>query len=176
MKYISKFESYKNGYNLLKVKNNNVKYIKKELINSKKLLDNINGYSLDREQRLSIVTDEDNTLVIAGAGSGKTLTIVGKIRYLIEKMNIKQDEILCISFTNDSVNSLKKALQKFYNYNIDVYTFHKLSFNIIKNNNSNVSVCNSDLLIYIIDEFFKRNITDKKLLNTSSYEQLKKLI
>ena len=64
---------------------NHKKYLKKELIHSKNILDNINGYKLDYNQRLSIVCDEENTLVIAGAGSGKTLTIVGNIRYLIER-------------------------------------------------------------------------------------------
>ena len=60
------------------------------------LLSNINGYSLDKEQRKAIITDEDNMLVLAGAGSGKTLTIVGKIRYLIERKNFKSFHLLLI--------------------------------------------------------------------------------
>ena len=88
---------------------NHKKYLKKELIHSKNILDNINGYKLDYNQRLSIVCDEENTLVIAGAGSGKTLTIVGKIIYLIERKNVSPKDILCISFTNNTVNSLKNS-------------------------------------------------------------------
>ena len=176
MRYISKKEMNENNLNKLKVRINNNKFIKEELKITKNLFDNINGYPLDKNQRLSIITNEENNLVIAGAGSGKTLTIVGKIRYLIEILNIKKEEILCISFTNDSVNSLKHALLKNYNYDIDVYTFHKLSLNIIKDNNKNVSICEVDLLNYIIDEFFYRNIKNKKLLKTDNYNKLKVLI
>lgn len=46
------------------------------------MLSDIGGKSLDTQQRNAIVTDEYNNLVIAGAGSGKTLTVVGKIKYL----------------------------------------------------------------------------------------------
>ena len=70
--------------------------------------DNINGYKLDLNQRKIIIDDTDNILVVAGAGSGKTLTIVGKIKYLIEKVHVNPKDILCISFTNETVKSLKE--------------------------------------------------------------------
>ena len=174
-KYISKKEIKDNKLSHLISFINNTLFIKNELELSKELLNNINGYSLDINQRKAVIIDEDNNLVIAGAGSGKTLTIVGKIRYLIERKKIKKADILCISFTNDSVNSLKKALLKNYNYEIDVLTFHKLSLNIIKNNNGNISICDSNLLDYIIDEFFIRN-SNINIIKTDSYNQLKTLI
>ena len=55
-----------------------------------KLLDNINGYPLDEKQRKVVTSNQKHILVSAGAGSGKTLTIIGKIGYLIEI----QDEAL----------------------------------------------------------------------------------
>ena len=61
----------------------------------------INGYELDEEQKQVVLSDNKNILVIAGAGSGKSLTIIGKIKYLIHKQNINKEEILCISFTNE---------------------------------------------------------------------------
>ena len=101
---------------------------------------------LDEEQKRAVYTLEDNTLLVSGAGAGKSLTIIGKIRYLIEEKNIKEDEILCISFTNDSCNSLKDNLNKKYNYNVDVFTFHKLALNILKNNDEIFSIVSSDYL------------------------------
>ena len=68
----------------------------------------INGYELDKEQKEVVLSNNKNILVIAGAGSGKSLTIIGKIKYLIYKQDINKEEILCISFTNDSCNSLKQ--------------------------------------------------------------------
>ena len=107
---------YKKCYNIFQFQRENLwkKYLKKELIHSKNILDNINGYKLDYNQRLSIVCDEENTLVIAGAGSGKTLTIVGKIRYLIERKNISPKDILCISFTNNITKEKVLFINIFY--------------------------------------------------------------
>ena len=59
----------------------NKKYVKKELEINKDFFSNIDGKSLDEQQRKSVVIDEDNNLIIAGAGSGKTLTISGKVKY-----------------------------------------------------------------------------------------------
>ena len=97
-----------------------------------KLLDNINGYPLDKKQRKVVTSNQKYILVSAGAGSGKTLTIIGKIRYLIEIQKLKESEILCISFTNEATNNLKNKLKENYNYNISCYTFHKLGLEILK--------------------------------------------
>jgi len=121
----------------------------------KNLLDDVLGYCLDCEQRQVVYDNSKHTIVIAGAGSGKTLTIIGKIRYLIEEKNIKEDEILCISFTKEASTSLKNKLKKYYNYDIEVYTFHKLSLEIIKeNSNSEYSITPANLLDYITEEYF----------------------
>lgn len=92
-------------------------------------------------------------MIVAGAGSGKSLTMIGKIRYLIERKNIKEDEILCITFTRDAASNLEKNINRNYNYNIKVYTFHKLSLELLKNNN-NYLICKTDTLEYITNEYF----------------------
>jgi len=118
------------------------------------ILDNVCGYPLDKEQREVVLCKNKNVLVSAGAGSGKSLTIIGKIRYLVEidKVNIK--DILVISFTNDTVNSLKNKLLDNYNYDIDVFTFHKLGLNILENVNYHIDIISSDYLEYIVLEYF----------------------
>jgi len=78
--------------------------------------------------------------------------MVGKIRYLIERKNISEDEILCISFTRDASENLEKNIKKNYNYNIKVYTFHKLALEILKDNKFNIS--STDTLSNIVDEYF----------------------
>lgn len=123
------------------------------------ILNNINGYQLDKEQKEAVIIDDDNELLIAGAGSGKSLTIIGKIRYLIEYKNVKEEEILCISFTKDSMINLKENIKKNYNYNIDVYTFHKLALNILNYHLGNIQISPSDYLDYMINEIlFPYNI------------------
>ncbi len=102
-------------------------------------------------------------MVLAGAGSGKTTTIIGRIKYLIEK-GVYYKDILCISFTNPSVKSLKDKLKEETNLDFDVYTFHKLSLEILKTNNQNYNICETNLLEYIIDEYLNNIILDNKEL------------
>ncbi|TKT57955.1 hypothetical protein FDR95_12315 [Rhizobiaceae bacterium LC148] len=64
----------------------------------KGFFDTIEKNPLTPEQRLAVVTDEDATLVLAGAGSGKTSVIVAKAAYLVERGIRKPDEILLLAF------------------------------------------------------------------------------
>ena len=72
----------------------------------------VGDYKLDEKQEEIIRSENDYILVTAGAGSGKTLTILGKIKYLIEEKNIDPEEILCISFTNAATKSLAEKIKK----------------------------------------------------------------
>lgn len=137
--------------------------------------DKISGYYLDSEQQ-SIVLDESKyLLVVAGAGSGKTLTILGKINYLIKYKNINPNEILCISFTKKAADSLKEKIKKEFNYEMPVYTFHKLSLEILKEEHKNYDIADSHLLDNIIHEFFKDAILnyDKQMLIVLNYFKIK---
>ena len=74
------------------------------------LNDLICGYELDSFQKDIVLNNNKHVLVVAGAGSGKTLTILGKNNYLIKYLGVKEDEIICISFTNKTCDSLMKKL------------------------------------------------------------------
>ncbi len=134
---------------------------------------------LDKYQQ-EIVKSNDNILVIAGPGAGKTTTITNKVKYLLNSN--KEKDILLISFTNQSVNDIKKKL----NNNVFVCTFHKLAIDILKYNNINYKICNDNLLDYIINEYFytlDRKDKDKLVtylqipkFEKKYYESLKKLI
>ncbi len=121
------------------------------------ILNNINGYPLDEYQSRVVLSNEEATLVVAGAGSGKSLTIIGKIVYLVKRCNIKPEEILVISFTNDATNNLKNNIQKNYKFNINIYTFHKLALEILKQNNIEYSICPDNYLESIVDNYLLIN-------------------
>ena len=131
------------------------------------LKDKICGYYLDDEQQAIVLDKSKYLLVVAGAGSGKTLTILGKINYLLKHQKIKSNEILCISFTRASSNSLKSKIKSEFAENIDVYTFHKLSLEILKNNNIKHTIAPIDTLDNIIHEFIYITI-----LNYPNYMKL----
>ena len=66
--------------------NRNRQYKLHELKECDTLLSDIDGgKALDPQQRDAVVTDEYSNLVIAGAGSGKTSVVVGKVKYLVER-------------------------------------------------------------------------------------------
>ena len=155
--YISKLDRYKynKGHFFKKISErkrikNNENYIKLRLNNT--LFDDINGVCLDIDQRRIIVSEEDSTLVIAGAGSGKTLTIVGRVIYLVEN-GVKPSDILVISFTNaSSLNLRNKILNN--GIEVDVMTFHKLGRKILKDNGCYVTLVSDGILENIVDETF----------------------
>lgn len=87
----------------------------------------VESYPLDKQQIEAVLADEDNCLVIAGAGSGKTSTIVAKIKYLITVLNVPVEEILTISFTNKSAADLKRRINV---PGLTPQTFHKLGLTV----------------------------------------------
>lgn len=160
----SKNKKFKKKYkNLIEWREtNNQYYLQKEAQEAKELLDNVKGYPLDQEQREVVLRDEQNTLVIAGAGSGKSLTMIGKIRYLVERQKIPLNQILCISFTNDATNSLKDTLKKYYNYDLPVLTFHKLALQIIRNKNKSLHIADDTVLKNVMENYFKTTILEEQ--------------
>lgn len=113
--------------------------------------------NLDKYQ-LEAVHNIGNTLLIAGAGSGKTTTILKRIEYLIESNIFKVDEILVISFTNKSVDDLKKRCK----YQVNIKTFHKLAMEILEEYNINYKLVSEDYLLFLTNEFFI-TLTDTSL-------------
>ena len=91
------------------------------------------------------MSEEDNCLVVSSAGSGKTSSIVGKVKYLIEIKKVDPARILLISYTNKAAAELTERM------GIDGlrgYTFHKLAVDLIgRQTGQKPSICdNTDAL------------------------------
>ncbi len=116
----------------------------------------VGGYALDEEQMEAVCSNSKYIMVVAGAGSGKTTTIIGRIKYLIQN-GVDPNSILCISFTNATVESLKNKIEEEVNTSVDVYTFHKLSMNILKDS-MEYKICSSNFLDYMVKEYLENII------------------
>jgi len=142
---------------LTKLQELNELFIKETLEKHKELFDNTDGKSLDKQQRMAIVTDELHNLIIAGAGSGKTLTILGKVTYLL-KCGISPQEILLIAFTKKSAGELEERINRNLALGIKAQTFHKLGLDIITNNNKERPDIDDNFDTYLEDYFSKELI------------------
>lgn len=114
-----------------KLKNYNQSFITHELKENKDFFSDIDNASLDEQQRLAIVKDEDNNLIIAGAGSGKTTTVAGKVAYLTNRFKINPAEILLITFTRKASEEMKSRIKSKMDIPIEVNTFHSFGRKVI---------------------------------------------
>ena len=112
--------------------NHNDNLAKRQIEEGYRLIGNIEGRKLDKQQMMSIVKPSTNHLIIAGAGTGKTTTIIGKIKYLLKMGIYKPEDILVLSFTNASATEMSERINKEAECNIAASTFHKLGLEIIK--------------------------------------------
>ena len=106
----------------------------------------VENHPLDREQRKSIYNPARFNLVVAGAGSGKTTTILGKILFLLQSGFASPPEILVLSFTHDSATELRERfLREYYQAfadqillgkspspSITIETFHSLALKLLR--------------------------------------------
>lgn len=137
------------------VEEHNERVIKQQMDDYQYYFDDIVGKSLDDNQRIAVLTDDDNTQIVAGAGTGKTLTIQAKVKFLLEKQNIDSEDILCISFSNSARDDLANKLQNTIDNDfVEVKTFHSLGFSILGKNDEYKEVPEYELVNFI-DEYFK---------------------
>ncbi|MCI7572533.1 MAG: UvrD-helicase domain-containing protein [Bacteroidales bacterium] len=163
-KNISKFINDFNAVNQL-VKEHNEKTINFLLDTHKDFFDHCLKYPLDHQQRRAIVSEEDNCLVVSSAGSGKTSSIVGKVKYLTEIKGIQPEKILLISYTNKAAAELTERIAT---NGLRGYTFHKLAIDIIgKTTGAKPSIYNNTdaLFIDIYHTLLKDNVFKQSVIN-----------
>lgn len=107
-------------------------FVEADLVEFQNFFDTIETNPLTPEQRLSVVTDEDATLVLAGAGSGKTSVIVAKAAYLIERKIRQPEEILLMAFGAKAAEEMAIRIKERSGVSVDALTFHALGNAIIR--------------------------------------------
>ncbi len=110
------------------------------------------------------------TAIFACPGSGKTATLVGKIRYLKEEKNIAPPLILMLSFTNESVETMKERVLEFCpEYNAPtITTINGLAFNILSDHRKSLGLIRNEILT---DNALKE-IIYKQLLSVTKLDRI----
>ena len=89
----------------------------------------------NQAQKKAVSHGEGPCLVLAGPGSGKTLTIVNRIKYLIEEYKVRPEEILVVTFTRFAAADMKSrlcAIMGKQTLPVTVGTFHGIYYGILK--------------------------------------------
>lgn len=130
-----------------------------------KIFDNINGFSLDEDQRRAVLCDPKSNLVIAGAGSGKTLTICGRVKYLIEEKGFSPNDILLLSYSSASAQDLAKKISN-VSADVKVKTFHALGLEILNDYYGKKKAIEEQFLAYIKKYFDEELINNPSIIET----------
>ena len=93
------------------------------------ILDNLN----DMQKKAAEIL-EGQTLILAGAGSGKTRTITFKIAHMIKEKNINPKNILALTFTNKAAKEMKERAESLIGSNTDILitTFHSFALRLLR--------------------------------------------
>ena len=115
------------------------------------------------KEQLEVINNNINgaMLVSASAGCGKSHTLIGRIKYMVES-GINPSDITITTFTNDSATDLKKKLDKECIFDVNVCTFHSLCRNILIKEGYNID--KRPPANYIFQNRFKALRLDKKIL------------
>ncbi|EPX76414.1 DNA helicase IV [Salipiger mucosus DSM 16094] len=106
-------------------------FVEAQLLRWKDFFDTVESMPLTPEQRLSVVVDEDATLVLAGAGSGKTSVITAKAAYLVKAEIRKPSELLLLAFAKDAATEMSERIEARCGVPVAARTFHALAYEII---------------------------------------------
>ncbi len=110
----------------------NAQVCARELKAHQALFDTIESHPLNAEQRAACVVDEVGTLVVAGAGTGKTSTLVGRCAYLLKSGRARPDQVLLLAYAKKASDELSARLKgKLGEGATQAMTFHKLGLSII---------------------------------------------
>lgn len=180
--FIRNYQELKEDKDTSVIHEHNEKFLLEHLASEKTYLDGIlsevdPNIKLDDEQRKVVLSDEDYTLVIAGAGAGKTTTVSAKVKYLVERKGIRPDQILVISFTNKAVGELQDKINKALKIDCPVTTFHKAGYAIRRRQETEerVRIVTEGYMFNVVNNYLKHNIleypelVDKLILFFGSY-------
>lgn len=92
--------------------------------------------AFSEEQEKIIHCGEGAVLIVAGPGSGKTATLVGRLKYLVEKKGVLPEFILAITFTNKAADEIRRRCASFLKKGeeINISTLNALGYGILQEN------------------------------------------
>ena len=126
--------------------------------------------SLNESQREAVEIISGATLVLAGAGSGKTRVLTYKLLHLLVKKILTPNQILAVTFTNKAASEMKLRVSNMVNFPIDrmwLGTFHSLSLKILRKHYEKIHLKQNFVIIDVDDQIkLIKKICDQENINT----------
>lgn len=110
---------------------------------------------LNDSQLSAILYNEGPSIIIAGAGVGKTRVLTHKIAYLISGLKINSEKILAVTFTNKAAKEMKTRVNQLLNddsIKTNIFTYHALCAQILRRESHNLNINNNFNIIDTIDQ------------------------
>ena len=93
--------------------------------------------TLNKEQKEAVMAVEGPVMVFAGAGTGKTKTLIARIVHMINECNIEPRRILAITFTNKAAKEMRERIKDVIDKDkgyVNISTIHSLCARILRRN------------------------------------------
>lgn len=106
-----------------------------ELDNWKVLFSQIESSPLNLSQQKAVLLNDNNNLVLAGAGSGKTSVLTARVAYLLQSHLAQASEILMLAFGREAAQEMSQRLSSKIGSGsepVKVNTFHQLGLQILR--------------------------------------------
>ncbi|WP_022941876.1 UvrD-helicase domain-containing protein [Psychromonas hadalis] len=108
------------------------RYINKQVKKYQTFFDTVESNPLTPRQRRACIIDDDNNLLLAGAGTGKTSVMIGRTGYLLNSQQASFNDILLLAYGRKAANEMDERIKdKLATDKISATTFHHLGLNII---------------------------------------------
>lgn len=126
--------------------------------------------SLNEKQKEAVYHDKGPSVILAGAGSGKTRVLTAKVIYLIEKKKIDPSQIVMITFTNKAAYEMKERIVRLLENTKKnslgyIGTFHSFCAMILRRNGVDIGV---DRNFVIYDDEDQKQLAKKIIADTHS--------
>ncbi|HEY0304663.1 MAG TPA: UvrD-helicase domain-containing protein, partial [Longimicrobiales bacterium] len=90
---------------------------------------------LNAEQRAAVVHTDGPLLILAGAGTGKTKTLVHRVAHLIRFAKVEAQHIVGVTFTNRAADEMRERVEAFIGEDarkVTLCTFHALGLRVLR--------------------------------------------
>ena len=110
---------------------------------------------LNEQQREAVLEKSSHVCVIAGAGCGKTTTLIYRICFLLSVKKVKAENILILTFAKKAMREIVERVSNVLGAegaNLYIYNFHSFCFSVLLKHSKLLGYLNNNLVVYDADD------------------------